>query len=499
MFSIRVTKTPSKASAVQVVWYEDRRVKIAKHIGSAHTDRELDLLKKAGLDWIALNSSHPNKIKLFTEAKFDTAALFSLDNCQFLGVTYPFIYDCLNQLFDRFGFSQLKDQMLLDLVIIRIIEPASKLRSFELLDDLFGIKYDYRGLTRHLPKWLEHKNTVENLVLELAKRELGFDFTLIFYDVTTLYFEAFGEDELRKPGFSKDGKSNQPQILIGLVVNSEGFPVAYQVFEGSTFEGKTIIPVITAFQERHHITNLTVVADAGMISLDNITNLKEGALSYIVGARCSSLALPIIQTISKKLNQRDGVTMRIQTVNGTLVCSFSEVRYRKDKREMDKQLARAKSLLQTPGKIKRVKFIANVTKGSSEFMLNEPLLKKAESLLGIKGYYTNLDDQDDQTIIAQYRNLFQVEHAFRIAKSDLQTRPIYHFKKKTVESHILICFMALAVCKYMELKTHKSTKRIIQELKRVSDAKILNTLSGEITTMRTAIPEEVRKIVENLG
>jgi transposase len=191
--------------------------------------------------------------------------------------------------------------------------------------------------------------------------------------------------------------------------------------------------------------------------------------------------------------------MRIQTVNGTLVCSFSEVRYRKDKREMDKQLARAKSLLQTPGKIKRVKFIANVTKGSSEFMLNEPLLKKAESLLGIKGYYTNLDDQDDQTIIAQYRNLFQVEHAFRIAKSDLQTRPIYHFKKKTVESHILICFMALAVCKYMELKTHKSTKRIIQELKRVSDAKILNTLSGEITTMRTAIPEEVRKIVENLG
>jgi transposase len=496
MFSIRVTKTASKASAVQVVRYENRKVVIVSHIGSAHNEEDLKTLKEAASTWIEKRSK---QLDLFPTLKLKESNQFSLDKCRFLGTGYSFIYDCLSQLFDRFGFTKIKDQMLLDLTLIRIIEPASKLRSFELLEELFGIKYAYRGLNRHLPEFIRRKDEVEGMVLGIAQKELGFDFNLVFYDVTTLYFEAFGEDELRKPGFSKDGKSNQPQILIGLVVNKEGFPIAYEVFEGNTFEGKTIVPVIKAFQSRHNVKNLTVVADAGMISLDNITKLKESQMTYIVGARIANLKEKDIKEVSTSLKQQDGATVRIKTNNGTLICGFSDIRYKKDKREMEKQITRAETLLKNPGKMKRAKFIANTKKGGSELEINDSLVKKTESLLGIKGYYTNLDHQDNETIIQQYHNLWHVEHAFRIAKNDLQTRPIYHFKKNTVKAHVLICFMALAVCKYMELKTSKSTKKIIRELKRVTDARILNTVSGEITTMQTAISEEAMGIVDKLG
>lgn len=493
--SIRITKTASKASAVQVVRYENRRVVIVKHIGSAHNEEDVKALKEVALAWIKKNSK---QLDLFPSLKFgDKLNQFSLNKCQYLGVGYSFIYECLNQLFSQFQFTNIKDKMMLDLVLIRIIEPASKLRSLELLEELFGVKYLRLEFYRHLSDFTKQKDMVEDMVLEVAKRELNFDFNLVFYDVTTLYFETFKEDGFRKPGFSKDGKSNQPQILIGLVVNKEGFPVSYEVFEGNTFEGKTIIPVIQAFQSRHSIKNLTVVADAAMISVNNIENLKHNKLNYIVGARVANLSAAMIKEISIKLDKKDGADLRIKTGLGILVCDFSVVRYKKDKREMEKQIKKAEILLKEPHKIRRTKFLKNgQNKGSLE--LNETLVEKTESLLGIKGYYTNLEGMDNQTIISQYRNLWHVEHAFRIAKSDLQTRPIYHFKKKTIEAHILICFMALAVCKYMELKTNKSIKKIVRELKNITDAKILNTQTDKITVMRSTISQEVKEIVDNL-
>ncbi len=495
MFSIRVTKTASMATAVQIVRYENRKVVIVKHMGSAHNDKETKALKEAALVWIKKKS---RQLDLFPVQKFSESNQFSLDKCQYLGVGYSFIYECIDQLFARFQFTKIKDKMLLDLALIRIVEPASKLRSFELLEEVFGIKYSRLEFYRHIPDFVKCKDTVKQMVVNIAKQELSFDFNLVFYDVTTLYFEAFGEDELRKPGFSKDGKSNQPQILIGLVVTKEGFPVTYEIFEGNKFEGKTIIPTILAFKKLHNIKKLTVVADAGMISVDNITNLKDNELNYIVGARIANLSGAVIEEISNTLGKIDGANLRMETGLGSLVCSFSQTRHNKDKREMDKQIKRAESLLKEPSKIKRAKFLKKDGKSKTDLKLNEKLVKKTESLLGIKGYYTNLEGVDNLTIIQHYHDLWHVELAFRIAKSDIQIRPIYHFKRETIEAHILICFMALSVCKYMELKTGKSTKKIIRQFKSVTDAKILDKTTNEITTMRSPVSEEIKETVDKL-
>jgi transposase len=119
------------------------------------------------------------------------------------------------------------------------------------------------------------KNQGFEKVKDFAQKKYGIDYSLLFYDVTTLYFETFEDDNLRKTGFSKDSKSQQPQILVGLMVSKEGFPLAFDIFPGNTFEGHTILPVVKAFIQKNNVKQFTVVADAAMISAENIKELKQ--------------------------------------------------------------------------------------------------------------------------------------------------------------------------------------------------------------------------------
>jgi transposase len=497
MYHIRTTKTSSFATAVQIVSYDKRKLVVAAHIGSAHNAEELSALKAMAAAWIEKESRQRSLFPLDTPA---VSRIVNLDKCRYLGVRYGFICETLRQVIKHFGFCSLSEKkMLADLVLVRIVEPASKLYSLELLAELFAIRYSRRDFYRYLPEFAGLKAAAEKKALNLARREFGFDFSLVFYDVTTLYFETFESDGLRKPGFSKDNKSQQPQVLICLIVDAQGFPVAYEMFEGNKFEGHTLIPMISAFQDKHDIEKLTVVADAAMISLDNVKALKAKGLSYIVGARLGNLPGKQIDEISAELGRTDGSSQRFETEYGTLVCDFSSQRCRKDKSDMDKQVAKAKMLLANPAKVRRAKFIKG--RGGNRLELNHELVKKTEALLGIKGYYTNLPetDADNQTVIRQYHNLWRVELAFRIAKSDLEWRPIYHFKRQAIEAHILICFMALAVCKYLEIKTGRSTRQIVKILKSVTDARIKNTLNGKEIVMRSEISADIREILSKLN
>lgn len=377
MFHIRTVKTSSGATAVQVVFYENRKMRVAIHIGSAHDKKELAMLKKYAADWIENASGQRS---LFLENNDDSKPIL-LDRCRYLGIRRLFIYEAISRLFERFKFNLLPNarKILLDLALIRIIEPASKLRSFELLQDYFGIQYNRKEFYRYLKSFAGLKDKIESEILTLAKNELNFDFSLVFYDVTILYFETFKPDELRKPGFSKDSKFQQPQILIGLIVNSLGFPVAYNIFKGNVFEGHTIIPIISAFRLKHNIEKLTVVADAAMISLDNIQALVAEKLSYIVGARLGNLSKSSIDKIAGELSRKDGANCRLDTKHGRLVCDFSCKRYRKDKVEMNKQIKKAENLLKSSQSVKRAKFVKN--KNKSRYELNNDLIEKNKKLL----------------------------------------------------------------------------------------------------------------------
>ena len=333
--------------------------------------------------------------------------------------------------------------------------------------------------------------------MEFAKRNYAFDFDLLFYDVTTLYFETFEEDELRRNGFSKDNKSQQPQILVALMVTREGFPIAYSIFPGNTFEGHTIIPVVNAFINKHSVKEFTVVADAAMISTTNIQELLSNNINYIVGARLGNLSNDLIEQIDGSISREDGESIRIKTDNGYLICDYSSIRYRKDKYEMEKQIEKAQAIIEAPSKGKKVKFIKTT---GEQVVLNQALVEKSKKLLGIKGYYTNLDENvaSNQTIIERYHELYRVEQAFRISKHDLQTRPVFHFKEDPINLHILICFMALVVSKHIELATGDSIRKFLTECKKVTDARMLNKITNKETRIRSKYNEKALEYLKSL-
>lgn len=491
---IRTTKTSSGATAVQVVQYNHRKTAIVKHIGSTHNLKEASLLKKAAREWI---NKRTGQLSL-PSIKKEKSKVFQIDKCRYLGSRHTFTYEIISKIFKLFNLDKVcSNPSFLDLVLMRIVEPSSKSYSLKLLDKYFGIKYSQTKIYRQIPTFVLLKDNVENRVVNFARKNLGFDFTLVFYDVTTLYFESFKDGELKKPGFSKDNKFNQPQVLIGLVVNHDGFPISYQVFEGNKFEGHTLIPSILSIKQRHNIKKFTVVADAAMISLDNINNLLNHNLSYIVGARLGNLKPDLIKEISSKLNRVNGSTMRVKTKHGWLICSFTNKRYYKNKNDMRKQIKKAQYVLQNPSTaIKRCKYVKSNNK---RYSIHQELIKKTKLLLGIKGYCTNLGKMANDEIIKHYHNLWNVEKSFRIAKTDLKIRPIYHWKSKTIQAHILICFTALAVCKYMEIKTGKSTKKIVNILQSVTDARLLNTLTKEEIILRSEITKEVKQLLNSLS
>jgi len=338
---------------------------------------------------------------------------------------------------------------------------------------------------------------VESVAVSFAKKHYGFCYDILFYDVTTLYFETFQEDELRKNGFSKDNKSQQPQIVVALMVTKEGFPIAYEVSSGNTFVGHTIIPVVKKFIKTNAVKNFTVVADAAMISTENILQLNENKINYIVGARLGNLSQKAIEEIDLKITREDGKSIRVKTEKGYLICSYSSVRYRKDKYEMEKQIAKAKLAVNNPSKNKKLKF---TTSNGQKFELNKKLIAKTKKLLGVKGYCTNLEEDavNNQTIIARYHELYKIEQAFRISKNDLQTRPIFHYKEEPIKLHLLICFMALGISKHIELQTGLSIKRVTHEAKKITDARIINKITNKEVNLRVNLNDKITEILRIL-
>ncbi len=357
MLKFRGVKTSSGKIAIQVYYLHNRRRVIVKHLGSASTEDELNNLKDQAEQFIR---DYSNQASLFPSLK--SGAYSYLEQYECVGFYYRFYYDIIQCLIAQLGIGELTSSLFKDLITIRILEPASKLRSIELIETYFGIKHRRQNYYKEAPQWNSLKDHAIAKVNDFAKREYGFDYSLLFYDVTKLYFETFEDDDLRKTGFSKDSKSQQPQIIVGLMVSKDGFPIAFDIFPGNTFEGHTILPVVKTFITKNNVSSFTVVADAAMISNDNIRVLKSHSIHYIVGARLGNLPQVIFDELDAKIKREDGKTIRIHTDKGHLICSFSNARYRKDKYEMEKQILKAQSILKSPSKNTKAKFVRHIMK-----------------------------------------------------------------------------------------------------------------------------------------
>ena len=457
--------------SVYVVGRENGRLHVIKNFGVARTPEELASLERDANGYI--NEQKGPELDLFRSER-DIAVidfLSSLRNSQLQVIGPELIYGTL---YDRIGYGRIANDMFRHLVITRLFNPGSKLKSLDYLSRYLGVRYRIDQIYRFLDnlcyregrqsKKHDIKSQVEQVTFEYTRKLSGGQVSIVFYDMTTLYFEASDEDDLRITGFSKDGKHTHPQIYLGLLVTTGGNPIGYEIFEGNTFEGHTLIPVLESMVGRFGLGHPVVVADAGLLSKSNLKALQENGYEYILGARPKNESRQIQEAILSKMLE-DGDVAIIERDAGTrLVVSRTESRRKKDAanrlkglRRLEKRLGSGKltkASINNRGYNKYLRMEGHVT-----ISIDREKFEADGAWDGIKAYVTNTS-LPGRDVIASYSHLWYIERAFRMNKTDLRIRPVYHRLRNRIEGHICICFTAYTVMLELERILKKAESRL---------------------------------------
>ena len=400
-----------------------------------------------------------------------------------------------------------------NIVLARIAQPDSKSASVEILANNFGVTLDLNKVYRMMDDIDEGVIEKLNTLAYNTTRKLFNDkIDVIYFDATTLYFESFSEDEgedaIRKNGYSKDLKFNQPQVVLALMVTKEGLPIGYEAFSGDTFDGHTLIPSLKVLKDKYNIDNVVYVADSGMFNKNNLKeleSLESENFNYIVGARIKNLSNDIKKQITdmsnyKELNSEIKVA-RFTLDNGRqLIVSHSTKREKKDYNDRIKGIEKLRKRLQGSKSVKdhlsnqgykKYLQLDTKTKESSTpcdmtITIDEDKIKQDAIWDGLKGLIVNADSTlSDEEILSQYNNLWQVEESFRITKHDLKIRPIYHFKPSRVRAHLAISFTAYMLTRYLE-------HRVRVQFKKLSPKRIKNLLLGVQTSISVSQTKRIK-------
>jgi hypothetical protein len=535
---VRKVRTASGAVAVQVVRKHRGQRTILAHVGSAHTDAQLGILLErareiASLDQGTLDievAARAQRVDDVADWRTGTLTLPAgvskrapVPPGRTTSTCSRLLYDTLGTVYDWLGFDVVGDAVFRDLVIARLVEPTSKLDAARVLADLGVSTLSYRTIQRHLTKANtgKYRDAIAATCFTHAADRGGL--SLLLYDVTTLYFEAENEDDLRKVGYSKERRVD-PQIVVGLLVDRTGFPLEIGCFEGNTAETTTLVPIITAFTARHDLTDrpMVIAADAGMLSASNLAALDEAELGFIVGSR--SVKAPIDLASHFHWNGDvftdgqiiDTVTPRHarHTVNDTThraepiwnpddhaqawraIWAYSAKRARRDQKTLYAQEARARAVINGERAAKSTRFVKT---HAGDRVLDEASLARAQSLVGLKGYVTNLDItvMPAAEVIAKYHDLWHVERSFRMSKSDLRARPMFHRTRDAIEAHLTIVFSALAIAHNIQERTGLSIAKVIKQLRPLRSATI--AINGATETFPPEIPAAQQEILTALG
>ncbi len=491
---VRQKKNKSGVISVQVIDKSSGSYRLLKTIGSSNNTDKLKKLVLEAEQWISskkgLQSFDFEQADKQIEAFFD-----SIESLTIAGVNL-----LLGKIFDEIGFNQIQDPIFRQLVLYRLVYPTSKLKTTEYLLRYSEIYWDENKVYRYLDKLHStQKELVQRISYAHTVYILGCKPKVVFYDVTTLYFEIELEDELRKTGFSKDGKHQQPQIVLGLLVSENGYPLAYDIFDGKKFEGHTLMPIVNGFKTKYQLQHLVVVADAGLLSASNIDLLIRNEYEFILGARIKNESRSLQQQIlSASFN--NGTSHVFTKADKTkLIVSYSESRAKKD------ALNRARGLTRLEKQIKLGKLTKNNinNKGYNKYLKIEGTLNisidhekyTADACWdGLKGYITNSKLSKDE-IIENYSQLWKIEKAFRITKTDLKIRPIYHRLPRRIEAHICLTFAAYKVYKELERQL-KEKNATISPQKAIEIASFIFAIKLKLPVSKDTITKVLLKTEE---
>lgn len=490
---VRQKKNNSGVVSIQIIDKSSGRYKLFKTIGSSNNPDEIDFLIKKANEFLKQNSGL-QEFDFFNTNQMINSVLENITGHKLAGIELV-----LGKIFNEIGFNKIKDELFKDLVLYRLVYPKSKLKTTEYLYRFSQKTYSEDDIYRYMDKLnSKQKEIVQQISFNHTQSILGQDISVVFYDVTTVYFEIDNEDEIRKTGFSKEGKHQNPQIVLGLLVSKNGYPLAYDIFEGNKFEGHTMLPIIDGFKAKYNLKDLVIIADSGLLSSNNIEQLIEKKYEFILGARIKAES-KIIKEKILSLNLKNRESEVVEKDNLKIIVSYSESRAKKDKSNREKGLHKLKKQIES-GKLTK----NNINnRGYNKYLkldgeikveIDQTKFEHDAKWDGLKGYITNSKLKKDE-IIENYGYLWNIEKAFRIAKTDLKIRPIYHRKKERIEAHICLTFVAYKVYKELErqLKEKKSDlspEKVIEIVQSIYQIEVKNPLNDEIIKQTILLTNE---------
>lgn len=499
---VRKLKHKNGQTYIQVISKHQGKYTVLQSFGSANLPGEIGLLIKQAEEWIRKKQGL-QELDFSDEIKLYTDFLNGITSIKLVGIELV-----LGKIFDEIGFNTIPDDLFRHLVLYRLVYPGSKLKTTEYLYRYEQKRYSEDDIYRYMDKLhSKQKEAVQQISFEHTQKILGTEIRLVFYDVTTLYFEIDDPDELRKTGFSKEGRHQHPQILLGLLVSKNGYPLAYEIFPGNKYEGHTMLPILDAFKTKYNLEQLTVVADSGLLSKPNVEELQTKGFEFILGARIKNENQDIKNAILS-LELKNGESKVIHKGNLKLIITYSDARAKKDKHNREKGLKRLESKVKT-GKLTKAsinnrgynKYLE--MEGELKVTINAAKFEEDAQWDGLKGYLSNSKLTKEQ-IIENYSELWRIEKAFRVAKTDLKIRPIYHRLQRRVEAHICLNFVAYKVYKELErlLKMKESSlspEKVIEIIQNIHQIEITTPKLNEKIKRTLLLTEEQRELAELFG
>ncbi len=535
---VRVTSTPkSPRKSVKVVASIREGLKVRQqmvhHVGIATNEAEIEKLKLLGYEFIAkakrqaeiesgqqalpvssltseidsLQEQATSKIsskQLGRKAKKHLQDVLPIQQVTLDKIiederTIEGVHEVAGHLYDELGYNNIlankKDKELLrDLVLTRLVTPTSKLKSWQILDTKFAKKYDLNRFYRLLDTLHTKIDNIKRHTFEKTKSLMPKKVDIVFFDVTTLYFESVSTDELREFGFSKDHRFNTIQVVFALATNSDGLPIGYELFNGSKAEVKTLLESLELWEKNIDIQSVCFVGDRAMMSDANLAKLEAKGYSYVIASKLRTMPKVLQQELLSEANYTPTVigeelawVGEFKYKDRRLIVSYKTSRAKNDAKKREQIVTKLKKRIGDRGDTK--KLISNqgtlkyTTTENAETAIDNDKISKDAEWDGLHGVITNLTEPDSKVILGRYARLWVIEESFRLNKHNLEMRPIYHFKKERIEAHIALCYMTYALLRHLQYRvsiTQKiSINLIIEELMAVQASIYVHKETGD--------------------
>ena len=408
---------------------------------------------------------------------------------------------------------------LLLMIVERLRNPSSKRSNYFSQHQYFALsqkKIPLQHLYRTLDFLYEQTPNIKNCIQRSIKRWPKNKIDIIFYDVTTFYFDSqkCEEGNLRQKGFSKDGKAAKTQVVFGLLIDKNQAPLDYFLYKGNQYEGHTLINAIEALKKRYNIQKAAIVTDRGMMSKQNIEYIEGNtSYGYIMGEKLKTLPTSVQNQLIARANYISQLVLEDKAgqpfllsyythmyKGKTLIGTYSEKRAKKDRKMREEKIQKAKAMLNHPSKLMRNEsrlFLKK--KGKSDFEIDEKKIEKSKKFDGFACVATNLKDMSVKQILGNYRELYKVEHSFRCFKSHLETRPMFHWTDKRIAAHICLCYICYSLIMALKLSLKKKRQKMSEENIRNALSMMQVSLvkqGSETFYMASSLSEDAKKVLK---